>query len=146
MAKENSSGLNVNNNYGPRSTAEGRIGDVNTGGNVHEQEYWVRGDANASTLTGFLRGGSTILDVNVDVQEAFVGVTAIAIGTKGSEAANGVTLPTAVGFSQLTPAGTWAATLAADTEIGADVTGTPDGVGLARVVVRYTALSGKRPV
>ena len=145
--KENSAGLGVYNNYGPRGTAEGRIGDINTGGIVHEQEYDVSGDGNAATLTGWLREGATILDVNVDVSEAFVGITGIDIGTKGSEATNGITVPVgAVGFSQVTPVGTWAATLAADTEVGAAVAGSADGVGRAKVVVRYTALSGKRPV
>ena len=146
MAKENSAGLGVYNNFGPRTTAEGRIGDINTGGIVHEQEFDVRGDANAATLTGFLRQGATILDVNVDVSEAFVGVTGLEIGTKGTEAINGVTVPLTAGFATVAPSGTWAATLAADTEIGATVAGTADGVGRAKVVVRYTALSGKRPV
>jgi len=147
MAKLDQAGLGVFNNYGTRHTAEGRIGDVSTGGNVHEQTYRVRADGNAQTLTGFLREGATILDVNVNVSEAFVGVTAIDIGTKGSEAADGISVPVGVaGFSTVDPTGTWAATLAADTEIGCVVTGVDDGVGYAQVVVRYTALSGKRPV
>ena len=140
MAKLNEAGLGVYNNYGTRTTDEGRVGDINTGGVVREMKIDFRGDANGETVTGTLPAGADIQGVYVDVTEAFTGVTAIDLGTSGSEATNGVSVPLTAGKATLTAGGTWAAVLAASTTVAVDFTGTANGTGNAEVVIRYVAL------
>ena len=147
MSKLNQAGLGVYNNYGTRTTAEAQVGDVNVGGFLHEQTYEFRGDDNAATLTGTLVKGATVKEVLVNVTEAFVGVTAVDIGKKGSEAVDGFSIPVTVeGASVISAQGSLATTLTEDVKLAAKVTGTPDGVGRATVVVRYSALNGSKPV
>ena len=140
MSKLKDSGLGVYNNYGPRTTDEGRAGQYRIGGSIMEAEFDLRGDANAETTYAVIPAGSKVLGVMASVSEAFDGVTAIALGTAGSEASDGVAVPVALGKSELTAAGSWADVLAADTEVGVVLTGTKDGMGNAKVVVRYSTV------
>ena len=140
MAKLNEAGLGVYNNYGTRTTDEGRVGDIRTGGIEREMEIDFRGDANALTMVASLPAGADIQGVYVDVTEAFTGITAIDLGTSGSEATNGVSVPVVVGKSTAATGGTWASVLAADTDIAIDFTGTAGGLGEAKVVIKYVAV------
>jgi len=140
MAIENTAGLGVNNVYGPRKTAEGRNGNINTAGVVKELELDFRGDS-IDFVSATIPAGAKILDAYADVEEVFGGLTDLDVGTDGSEGTNGVDLdPTATGVSDLTPIGTWADVLAASTTVGVAGTGTSDGSGKAKVVIRYVVL------
>lgn len=140
MAKLNEAGLGVYNNYGTRTTDEGRVGDIRTGGIEREMEIDFRGDANAATIVGSLPAGADIQGVYVNVTEAFTGITAIDLGTDGSEATNGVSVPVTVGKATVATGGTWAAVLAAATDIAVVFTGTAAGIGEAKVVIKYIAV------
>lgn len=140
MAKENTAGLGVYNVYGPRETAEGRSGNIPTSGVVKELELDFRGDS-IGIVSATIPAGAKILDCYANVTEVFGGLTDLDVGTDGTEGTNGVDLdPTATGYADLTPAGTWAAVLAADTTVGVAGTGTSDGSGQAKVVVRYVII------
>lgn len=137
MAKIDEAGLGVYNNYGPRTTDEGRAGNYNVGGIVEELSLDIRGDGNAETLTALLPQGADILGCYVDVSEEFTGVTAIDVGTKTTEAANGITVPLIVGKTTAATGGAWSSPLLVDTEVAVKFTGTFDGSGNAHVVIRY---------
>ena len=90
MAKENTAGLGVYNVYGPRQTAEGRAGVLNTAGIVKEVELDFRG-SNYGLVTAVIPAGSQFIEALAYVEEAFVlgGTTpTINIGTNGSEGTN----------------------------------------------------------
>lgn len=141
--KEKSSGLGVYNVYGPRSTDEGRSGKINTAGVVKELQVDVRGGT-FSFVEGSLPKGANVIGAYAKVSEAFDfgAATALSLGTKGSEATNGVSITAAqgeaVGVYELTPAGTWNAILAADTAYGMAATGAGiTSAGNLSIVVRY---------
>jgi hypothetical protein len=144
--RESTSGLGVDNYYGPSTTTEGEVGSVNTAGSIKEFVVDVTG-SNISAVQGTLKASAKPYQVVYEVTEAF-NVSAggvISIGTDGSEGTNGFDLPEAnieaVGiYSTETFNGTWAAQLAAATTIGASVTtGTVDDttIGRVKVTVRY---------
>lgn len=149
MAKENTAGLGVYNVYGPRTTAEGRSGDIRTDGVEKELELDFRGD-NYSLVSATLPKGAKFLSATVKIVEAFnLGGTSptILVGTSGSAATNyGVSVSEAnaeaagtVVFNA-TGAGTWANPLAAATTVAVALGGTSPtatSAGLAKVVVRY---------
>ena len=149
MAKENTAGLGVFNVYGPRKTDEGRAGKINTAGVVNELEVSFRGDS-YSTVTAVIPAGAKVLDAYAKVDEVFVlgGTTpTINVGTSGSAATNGVPVSEAqaeaLGSYDLTPAGTWAAVLAAATTVAVELGGTTPTItdaGEIKVVVRYVVL------
>lgn len=149
MAKESTSGLGVYNVYGPRKTDEGRAGKINTSGVVHELEVSFRGDS-YSTVTATIPAGAKVLDGYAKVDEVFVlgGTTpTINVGTSGSAATNGVSISEAqaeaLGSYDLTPAGTWAAVLAANTTVAVELGGTSPTItdaGEIKVVIRYVLL------
>lgn len=154
MAYLNEAGLGVHNSYGPRRTRAPK-GGISTEGSINELTVDVWGSSFADNVgeinTVILPKGAIVVDAYAKVSEAFSlsGTTpTIAIGTEGSEATNGVKLSKAqaesVGALKLTPAGTWANALNADTEVSFALGGTSPKVdaskGKARVTIRYVHL------
>lgn len=157
MAYEDSAGLSVNNHYGPRGTQDGVVGGgkLPAAGSVDEIVVYITGedfDSGTSFDTlATLPAGSTVREVIAEVTEAFAlgGTTpTINVGTNTSEDTNyGIELSEAqaeaTGTYDGTPAGTWAAPLAADTAIGVALDGTTPTVttaGAAKVVIRYSKI------
>tara|TARA_R110000772_G_scaffold64511_3_gene144279 strand:- start:1761 stop:2228 length:468 start_codon:yes stop_codon:yes gene_type:complete len=152
MARESNSGLNVLNIYGPRPVPDMARGTIKTEGGYNELTFEFSGkdiNENLTNVLTTLPAGVRFVDFYVEVQEAFVvtGTTpGLEIGTSGTEETNGFTISEAileaVGISAIstTFAGTWAATLAADTAVGLALSGTTPVVtsaGHARIVARY---------
>ena len=144
MAKENSAGLGVYNVYGPRTTAEGRAGDIRTSGVEKELELDFRG-SNYGQVTATLPKGAKFLSATAKIVEAFnlTGTSpTILVGTSGSAATNyGISISEANAVVyNATGAGTWANPLAAATTVAVALGGTTPvatSVGLAKVVIRY---------
>lgn len=144
------------NHYGQKGTEDGVVsgGKVHAYGIEHEAVVYITGsdwDGATSFNTRLtLPAGAIVENATFEVGEAFTLGNAdnvFNVGTDGSEATNGVTLaePDSAGTSQdVTPAGTWAAPLAADTAVGVSVTGTTPGVtegaGKCKVVIKYTKI------
>lgn len=154
MGFENSAGLGVHNFYGPRGTRAPK-GGIKTEGSVMEMTFDIWGSSFGENASDYnkvlLPKGALILDAYAHVSEVFVlgGTTpTILVGTKGSEAVNGVKLTEAqaegVGTYKLSGTGTWGNTaLAADTEVSYKLGGTSPTVtnaGKVRVTVRYIKL------
>jgi len=156
MAFESNSGLGSRNFYGPRSAKEGIEGGIKTEGSVQELSLKFTGaninDDVFSTNLVQLPAGARILDAVVRIDEVFVlGGTSpvINIGTDGSESTNGISIDETRGEASATYVdadtgiainGTWAATLAADTEVSVALSGTTPTVtsaGSAIVTIRY---------
>jgi hypothetical protein len=154
MSKEDSAGLGVNNFYGPRNTTEGWVGNMKTEGAVEQLVFVITGDNFAggttdTVLEGTIPAGAKVLDVYTEITDAFTIGNAdniLEIGTAGSVATNGVELSAdldATGlYADVPPAtinGTWANQLAADTAVGAIVSGTTAAIsaGTAKVVITY---------
>lgn len=161
MSREDSAGIDVLNIYGPRPVPDMARGTMKTEGGYNEMTFEFSGkDINenltnvlmtlpGANVTGTTQGGIRFVDFYVEVQEAFVltGTTpALEIGTSGTEETNGFTISEAileaVGISDIstTFAGTWAATLTADTDVGLALSGSTPVVtdaGHARIVARY---------
>jgi hypothetical protein len=154
MAKEDSAGLGVNNFYGVRNTTEGWVGNIKTEGVVEQLVLVITGDNFAggttdTVLDGTIPAGAKVLDVYTEITDAFtIGNVdnILEIGTAGSVATNGVELSAdldATGlYSDIPPGtinGTWASQLAADTAVGAIVSGTTAAIsaGTAKVVITY---------
>ena len=156
MAFESNSGLGSRNFYGPRSAKEGIEGGIKTEGSVQELSLKFTGaninDDVFSTNLVQLPAGARILDAVVRIDEVFVlgGTTpVINIGTDGSESTNGISIDETRGEASATYVdadtgiainGTWAATLAADTEVSVALSGTTPTVGAggsAIVTIRY---------
>lgn len=149
MAKENTAGLGVYNVYGPRTTAEGRAGDINTAGVEKELELDFRG-SNYSQVTATLPKGAKFINATAKIVEAFnlTGTSpTILVGTSGSAATNyGLSIAEASAEAagtvvyNATGAGTWANPLAAATTVSVALGGTTPvatSAGLAKVVIRY---------
>lgn len=142
----------VSNHYGQRKVGKGQ-GTTSTEGFMNELTLDLDGELIGNEdfplLSPQLPAGARIEDVFLEVSEVFVvGGTSpvLEIGTAGSEATNGVTVTEAqleaTGVYDLTSAvsGTWAAGLAAVTNLGIALGGTSPTVtdaGKARLVVRY---------
>ena len=152
MSREDSAGINVINIYGPRPVPDMARGTMKTEGGFNELTFEFSGkdiNENLTNVLNILPAGIRFVDFYVEVQEAFVvsGTTpALEIGTNGSEETNGFTISEAileaVGVSAVstTFAGTWNASLAAETSVGFELSGTNPVVtdaGHARVVARY---------
>lgn len=152
MSREDTAGLNVNNKYGPVPVPDIARGNIKTEGGYNEMTIELSGaniNDNLTAVLNTLPAGIRFVDFFVEVQEAFVvtGTTpALEVGTSGTEETNGFTISEAileaVGVSAIstTFAGTWAATLAADTDVGIALSGTTPVVtsaGHARIVARY---------
>lgn len=149
MGIESTSGLGVKNVYGPRSTAEGRSGDIRTAGVVKELELDFRGGT-YSFVSGTLPAGARVLEAIASVEEAFVlGGTSptIDVGVAGSEGTDlAIEIPEAsaenagsVVFDN-SPAGALGSVLSSATEISVALGGTSPTVteaGRAKVVIRY---------
>lgn len=157
MGFESNSGLGTRNFYGPRSATEGVEGGIKTEGSVQEISIFFTGqnindDVFSSNLVQ-LPAGARPLRAIVDIQEAFTlgGTTpVINIGTDGSESTNGVSISEAKAEAAgvytdadagVTFNGTWAASLAAATQISIALSGTTPTVGAggkAKVTIQYT--------
>lgn len=148
MPLENSAGLGVNNQYGPRQTAEGRAGAINTFGIEKELELDFRG-SDYQHVTAKLPRGAKFIRAIAFVEEAFaLGGTnpTINVGTSGSVGTNyAIELTEAQAeaanttvFNQ-TGAGTWANPLAADTVLAVGLDGTNPTIsgGKAKIVISY---------
>jgi hypothetical protein len=143
----------VNNFFGQRQTGK-TAGIMNTEGALNELVIDIdRAVLAAGTfpLTApALPAGAKVIRALVEVQEVFIlgGTTpAIKIGTKTTEATNGLTITEAqaeaLGVYDVTAslAGTWLAGLAARTTLGIALSGTGPtngATGKARVVVQYS--------
>ena len=156
MSFESTSGLGTRNFYGPRTANEGIEGGIKTEGSVQELSLKFTGanindDVFASNLAQ-LPAGCRILDAVVRIDEAFVlggSSPVINIGTDGSESTNGVSIDETRGEAIATYVdadtgiainGTWAATLAATTQVSVVLSGsspTVTSAGSAIVTVRY---------
>jgi hypothetical protein len=157
MSYESTSGLGVNNQYGPRGTEDGVVsgGEVHgQGGSTFEKVVYITGDDFAGG-TSFntqltIPADSFPIEAVFEVSEAFTLGNAdnvFNIGTDTSESTNGFAIanPDVAGVTKDTSgAGTWAAALAADTAVGVSVTGTTAavtaGLGKAKVIIRYTKI------
>jgi hypothetical protein len=156
MTIENTSGLGVNNQYGPRDIQEGVLGggELPTSGAMHEAVIYARGkDLNNAGLAfdtnKTLPAGAKFIEAYAEVTEAFVlgGTTpTINVGTSTSAGTNfAIELAEAEGEAigevyNATGAGTFAAPLAADTLIAVELDGTTPTVtdaGELKVVIRY---------
>jgi len=147
------SGLGVSNQFGVRSTGA-VIGNEPSAGVEQEVEVFINGEGlnaagNAYTFYPkvYIPAGSTILNVYVDTNTVFsiTGTTpTILVGTKGTEVTNGFviseTQAETAGRYAPTLVGTWAAKLAATTQIGIAFGGTTPVVATAgqiRVIIKY---------
>ena len=151
MSFESNTGLGVNNHYGPRSTGEG-AGVVGTVGREVELSIDLTEDVitNGAPLlsTVEIPAGAIIEKAYLSVTTAFTFGNAdnvIDVGTDTSEATNGFTIASTdadtAGTVDLTSelSGTWAAPLAADTEVGIALSGTTASAtgGVAKVIIKY---------
>lgn len=143
MAKENSSGLGVFDNYGPRKTEESRSGELPGFGTEREYRFSFNGEEYAD-ITGTIPAGSIVKSIVLKVIEPVTASADVLIGTEGEEVTNGAVLEVAdlaAEGSYVVPSiGTWAAgkdkaALAADTPVSLVSSGTVTG-GKAVVVVR----------
>lgn len=161
MSYERTAGLGVATQYGARRTG-GTIGHIMTDGALNELTIELSPD---TLLSGFyepvyLPDGSYIVNARVRVSEAFVisgSANTVSVGTKGTEATNGLTITQAqlqaIGTYDLSAAlaGTWKVTAPANgsvTEVAGGVqvgiietvgTGgivTPN-IGRAEIVIAY---------
>jgi hypothetical protein len=156
MSFETTSGLGSRNHYGPRSAQEGIEGSIKTEGSVQELSLKFTGaninDDVFATNLAFLPAGARIIRAIVKIDEVFVlGGTSpvINIGTDGSESTNGISIDETRGEAAATYIdsdtgiainGTWAATLAAKTEVSVALSGTSPTVtsaGSAIVTIQY---------
>lgn len=150
---EDTAGLGVNNVYGTRDTQEGLLsgGKHPHVGQEHEAVVYITGNDFAGT-TSFntqltLPAGSFPISATFEITEAFTVGNAdnvINVGTDTSELTNGFSLAdpeTAEVTQDTSGAGTWAASLAADTAVGVSVTGTTAaitaGSGAAKAIIKY---------
>lgn len=155
MAYENSAGLGVVNQFGPRLVQDGGVasgGQVHGSGAVEEHVIYING----TDFTGLgydtrlvVPKGAKFLESYIEITEAFVlgGTTPkLNVGTKGSEATNAAMALTeaqaeAVGevFTG-TGLGTYASPLAADSAVSVLISGagaTVGTAGKAKLVIRY---------
>lgn len=154
MSYETQNLRNVLNHYGPRSIQDGTPsgGEVHNSGATKEAVVYIKGDdfvAGSFLSRAVLPAGAIVRNVVAEVVEPFVlgGTTpTINVGTDASETTNyGVELAEAdaeaAGTYDGTPAGTWAAPLAADAAISVALGGTTPTVtdaGKAKVVIYYS--------
>lgn len=150
---ENSAGLGVYNWYGARDSGK-TTGIIETDGLIVEASYVVDAAMIGGTVAQVTKipAGARIVSIYAKVSEAFVlgGTTPrINIGTSSTESTNGAYLTEAqaeaTGTYDLTGvlAGTWAASLAAETTVGFALSGTnptKTTAGKVQFVVRYTKL------
>jgi hypothetical protein len=139
MSKENSSGLDVLNQYGPRPTPDAASGVMKTEGGFNELTVELSGaNINGSEFSTdvIIPAGSLIVDAYAEIEEVFS--AGFSVGTSGSETTNGVPVTgTSVTVETLTPAGTWAVALATDTIVNVAWATSGTDAGKGRVVVRY---------
>lgn len=152
MAKESNTGLGVSQVYGPRETGDA-AGVIKTEGAQNEFALKFTGDTLDHLIISpaYLPAGAVVTKAYVRVFEAFdlEAASVVEVGTKGSEATNGVSLAEAdleaVGYVDVTAAlaGTWdaEAPLAANALVGIAFSAgsvTDKSVGRATLVIEYT--------
>jgi hypothetical protein len=145
----------VRQNYGTRNTGYA-LGVVKTEGSSNELSVDITGEtlANNAFAKVVIPAGSIVTNAYFETTEAFdLGGTTptILVGTKGSEATNGVVVAEAeaeaIGSGDITASlqGTWAAGsgLAADTEVGVALGGTTPTVDAALGDITVTVVYKK---
>jgi hypothetical protein len=153
MSYENSAGLGVNNQYGPRDTQDSAAlsgGNVEASGSVQEGVIYFTGDEISGTEIAtslVIPAGSRVLDATLQIEEAITMGNAdndIIVGTSGDSEVDGADFDNTTGAAGTYNAAAlnndWAAVLAADTTVAVQVTGTtPDNTagGKGKVVIRY---------
>jgi hypothetical protein len=151
MSKELDSLRGVSVQYGARETGRA-IGKLQSGGGRVRQAFDITGQLLNDGIHGVVKipAGALVESAYVEVDEVFVlgGTTpTILVGTEGSEVTNGCVISEAQAEAASTYdisgtlTGTWAAGLAADTEVSVALGGTSPTAsataGKARVVVEY---------
>lgn len=158
MAFEDSSGLNVNAFYGPRTTLEGLGGHVKTEGALKQMVIEFSG-TNINDAGGRMDSIVT-LPANALVVRAFLDVETAAalggttptilIGTNGSEVTNGFVVTEAQGEAAgtydltATLTGTWAAGLQTDTAVSVTLGGSSPTItdaGRFNVIIEYVNIT-----
>lgn len=152
MSRENKAGLGVLNTYGPRPVPDMARGTLKTEGAYNEFVLEFTGkdlNDNLANVLTTLPAGIRFVDWFVEVEEVFAltGTSpTVLVGTDTTEVTNGFVISKAileakaVSAISTTFAGTWAATLAADTKVGIAFGGTLPVVantGKGRIVARY---------
>lgn len=154
MAFEDNNGLNVNNHYGVRDTGQ-TSGNIKTEGAKNQLSIQV--DAKDIDVALFadpvLPAGALVTGAYVRVIEAFAlgGTTpTILTGTDTSEVTNGLVLSEAqaeaVGLYDIfgTVTGTWAAMLAAETDVAivlGGTTPTKTAAGSMEIIIEYIVVT-----
>lgn len=146
MAFEGNSGLQVANQYGARETGTS-IGVERSDDGYHQLSVEMTGKGLAEGFSApiVLPKGAIIKEAFVYVDEAFSGITNVAIGEGNAEATNGIVLlaaDLAVGGKSVTDklAGTWVANTVQPkaSNIRFKVTGTPSPTqGRASVLIKF---------
>lgn len=154
MTFETDSLRGVKNHYNAQNIEPGMVGELPGNGAIRELTVHISGE---TLNNGFIEGatlpsGALPLDWSLEIDEVFdLGGTSptILVGTKGSEATNGLSISEAVAEAVATTnsttfAGTWGSSLAAETTVGIAMGGTSPTAdttaGKARLVVRYVYL------
>lgn len=153
MSYENSAGLGVNNQYGPRDTQDSAAlsgGNVEASGSVQEGVIYFTGDEISGTeieTSLVIPAGSRVLDATLQIEEAITMGNAdnvIVVGTSGDSEVDGADFDSTTGAAGTYNAAAlnndWAAVLAADTTVAVQVTGTSSNNtagGKGKVVIRY---------
>ena len=154
MAFENLNGLGVNNHYGPRPTGQ-TSGNIKTEGAKNQLSIQV--DAKDIGVALFaspvLPAGALVVGAFARVSEAFVlgGTTpTILVGTDTTEVTNGLVISEAqaeaVGLYDIfsTATGTWAAMLAAETDLAVVLGGTTPTkttAGKLEIIIEYVTVT-----
>lgn len=145
------------NQYGPRETQDSIAlsgGKVHGSGSEQELVLYLYGDdfdggATAVASSGTLPAGAVVIGATLEITSAITMGNAdndIVVGTSGSEATNGIDFDNTTGavgtYAHDAINGTWASPLAANTDVGIDVTGTTPSMdgGSAKIVIRYTKI------
>lgn len=145
MSKESSSGLGVDSRFGTLNLPDAAAGVYPSDGPQNTLAISVGG----ANINGAVVSDAFVLPAGALVTAAYVNVTeafsaGFAVGTKGSEATNGVDIVgTSTGLLDISAsiAGTWAAQLAASTIVDAAWATSGTDAGYATVIVEYIQLS-----
>jgi len=146
MAKENTSGLNVNSRYGPVAVPDACIGVIRTDGGLNQLTVEFSADnINNSDFASVvvlqpgclpLRGW---LEVETAISLSGLGA-AISLGTQGGLGTNSADVSgtaLGVGFKTAGLKGTWSTGLTATTTVAFGVVGGSINEGAGRFVVEY---------
>lgn len=143
---QNANGLGVKQTFGAAERGDTVIagGYVSTGPLQTIVVAFDYADLQEDFLEISLLKGAQVVDASLYVETGFVGAGAtLEIGTKGSEATNGISWPVAgIGTANRTvagasAAGTWVNPLAADTAVGVMDSGAVFTAGKGKITLTY---------